>query len=113
MLMYLVFMPDVPGWYTSPSRNGFSYSIMCCRYVLMFQMGLKARRSGIIDDFDQLYHQQSDVCMLRMFESFLESAPQLVLQLYIMLSDSDYRTWTGEWPCARITRAQYHGTASV
>lgn len=64
------------------------------RYMLMFQMGLKARRSGDLDDFDELYHQQSDVCMLRMFESFLESAPQLILQVYIMLSVRDYSTWT-------------------
>ncbi|KAK8380593.1 hypothetical protein O3P69_016883 [Scylla paramamosain] len=64
------------------------------RYILMFQMGLKARRSGDLEDFDELYHQQSDVCMLRMFESFLESAPQLVLQVYIMLSDHDYSAWT-------------------
>ena len=63
----------------------------------MFGMGLKARRSGSLEDFDELYHQQSDVCMLRMFESFLESAPQLVLQLYIMLSDREYSTWTGGW----------------
>lgn len=62
----------------------------------MFQMGLKARRSEDLEDFDELYHQQSDVCMLRMFESFLESAPQLVLQVYIMLSDHDYSAWTGE-----------------
>ena len=66
----------------------------------MFQMGLKARRSESLDDFDELYHQQSDVCMLRMFESFLESAPQLVLQVYIMLSDHDYSAWTGE--CALL-----------
>lgn len=64
------------------------------RYILMFQMGLKARRSEDLEDFDKLYHQQSDVCMLRMFESFLESAPQLVLQVYIMLSDRDYSAWT-------------------
>lgn len=70
-------------------------SPLCCRYILMFRMGLKARKSGDLDDFDELYHQQSDVCMLRMFESFLESAPQLVLQVYIMLSDQDYSTWTG------------------
>lgn len=62
----------------------------------MFRKGLKARKTGDQEDFDELYHQQSDVCMLRMFESFLESAPQLILQLYIMLSDHEYSIWTGE-----------------
>ena len=32
-----------------------------------------------------MYSELSDVSMLRLFESFLESAPQLVLQLYIMV----------------------------
>jgi hypothetical protein len=34
----------------------------------------------------QLYHQQaSDVCMLRLFTAFMESAPQLVFQLYALI----------------------------
>ena len=32
-----------------------------------------------------MYAELSDVSMLRLFECFLESAPQLVLQLYIMI----------------------------
>lgn len=62
----------------------------------MFKTGVKARKTQNVADFVDLYQQQSDVCMLRMFESFMESAPQLVLQLYIMLSDYDYSIWTGE-----------------
>jgi hypothetical protein len=34
----------------------------------------------------QRYHQQaSDVCMLRLFTAFMESAPQLVFQLYALI----------------------------
>ncbi|XP_076067157.1 uncharacterized protein LOC143040266 [Oratosquilla oratoria] len=64
------------------------------RYILLIKTGIKARKSQNSKDFDDLYSQQSDVCMLRMFESFMESAPQLVLQLYIMLSFQDYTAWT-------------------
>ncbi|XP_053631187.2 uncharacterized protein [Cherax quadricarinatus] len=64
------------------------------RYVIMFETGLKARRTQEMAVFDDLFRQQSDVCMLRMFESFMESAPQLVLQLYIMMCYSDYSVWT-------------------
>lgn len=63
----------------------------------MFKTGVKARKTEELADFDDLYHQQSDVCMLRMFESFMESAPQLVLQLYIMMSYHDYSAWTCEY----------------
>ena len=45
------------------------------------------------DCFLQLmYSEWSDVSMLRLFECFLESAPQLVLQLHIMIlvEENDY-----------------------
>ena len=38
---------------------------------------------------------QSDVSILRLFESFLESAPQLVLQLYIMVTQNRMDWFTG------------------
>ena len=39
-----------------------------------------------------MYSEMSDVSMLRLFECFLESAPQLVLQLHIMIrvEENDY-----------------------
>ncbi|XP_063221441.1 XK-related protein 4-like [Bacillus rossius redtenbacheri] len=65
------------------------------RQVLVLKTGLEARSSGDPTDFQRLYHQQNDICMLHLFESFLESAPQLVLQLYIMVSLEDWRSLTG------------------
>ena len=66
------------------------------RYVLALKTGFEARSSGDPTDFQRLYHQQSDICMLHLFESFMESAPQLVLQLYIMVTLETWQSWTGE-----------------
>lgn len=73
----------------------------CCllgvffRHVDALQTGLEARRSGDVADFQSLFHQQSDISMLQLFESFMKSAPQLVLQLYIMIQVQDWGPWTG------------------
>ncbi|XP_072017104.1 XK-related protein 6-like [Amphiura filiformis] len=65
------------------------------RYIRVFRTGLIARKSDDPLDFQRLHHQQSDVSMLRLFEAFLESAPQVVLQLYIMMATEDENTFTG------------------
>ncbi|XP_041484029.1 uncharacterized protein LOC121430726 [Lytechinus variegatus] len=65
------------------------------RYVILFSTGIEARQTGDPLDFERLFYQQSDVCMLRLFESFMESAPQVVLQLYIMVATQDENFWTG------------------
>ncbi|CAN8002014.1 unnamed protein product [Ixodes hexagonus] len=66
------------------------------RYLLSLKTGLRAERTQDPDDFQDLYQQHSDLCMLRLFDSFLESAPQLVLQLYIMVTYEDWNLWTGK-----------------
>lgn len=65
------------------------------RYYLVLRTGLDARASGDITDFQRLYQQQSDLCMLHLFDSFMESAPQLILQLYVMITMGDWHSWTG------------------
>ena len=67
-----------------------------CRYVKVLRSGLRARQTGEVVDIEICYHQQNDACMLRLFESFLESAPQLCLQLYIIIYTADAHWLTGE-----------------
>ena len=63
------------------------------RYHVVLQLGLAARGSGDPLAFQRYYQQWSDICMLRLFNSFMESAPQLVFQLFILCSGA----WSG-WP---------------
>lgn len=65
------------------------------RYIQLLSLGLKVRESNDQMELQQFNQQQSDICMLRLFESFMESAPQLVLQLYIMVSTDEWNPWTG------------------
>lgn len=58
--------------------------------------GMEARKSKRVSDFQKLYFDQSDLCILHLFESFLESAPQLVLQLYIIVVLNEWRFWTSK-----------------
>ena len=38
--------------------------------------------------YKQMLYEDTDAGMMRMLEAFLESAPQLVLQMYIILTES-------------------------
>ena len=52
------------------------------RYVKAFVLGVQDRRT-------LSYAQMRDASMIRLLEAFFESAPQLVLQLYIMASENE------------------------
>ena len=68
------------------------------RYVTILDLGFKSQDTSYHarhQALQLLYHYQSDVCLLRLFESFLESAPQLLLQLYIMHELGSWHPWTG------------------
>ncbi|GFW92884.1 XK-related protein 4 [Trichonephila clavipes] len=73
-------------------NSGLSQWIFMIFLQLLLE-GLRVRKST--SDLEKFNCQQSDICMLRLFESFTESAPQLVLQLYIMVSTHDWNLWTG------------------
>jgi hypothetical protein len=69
------------------------------RYLVVLGLGLEAMKTGDPVDYQRFYQQQSDVCMLRLFDSFGESAPQLVFHLYVMIVKSHWTkeeaAWTG------------------
>ena len=56
------------------------------RYWRVLKLGIKSRRTKSPDDLEAVYCANNDVCLLRLFESFLESAPQLLLQLYVIIT---------------------------
>ena len=56
---------------------------------------MDARATGDKEKVQAYYYQQNDASMLRLFEAFLESAPQLTLQLYIMVATKDANWLTG------------------
>ena len=45
--------------------------------------------------FKQMVYEDVDSALLRLFETFMEAAPQLVLQLYIMLKNKNTDTFMG------------------
>ena len=54
-----------------------------------------ARSTDDLVDYQRYYQQWSDICMLRLFDSFMESAPQLLFQLYVMCTSEKWSAWTG------------------
>ncbi|KAK3585010.1 hypothetical protein CHS0354_024924 [Potamilus streckersoni] len=61
------------------------------RYLEFLYNGMKSKSKSLSEEDRRYYHRQMrleevDACCLRIFECFLEAAPQLVLQLYLMIS---------------------------
>lgn len=67
---------------------------MCnSRNIEYMYHGMKTRsvKSSELDiryHYRQMKYEDTDAAMLTMFEAFLESAPQLILQMYIILTDT-------------------------
>jgi XK-related protein len=57
---------------------------------------LEAIKTAAVGTSQTLLQQQRDLCLLHLFNSFLESAPQLVLQLYVTASLGSLLPWTGK-----------------
>lgn len=71
------------------------------RYYESLQYGLKFRKTEDPVEKKKIYmkmiYEDADATMLRLFESFMESAPQLMLQVYIITRNypfDDYEYWT-------------------
>ena len=64
---------------------------------MVLRLGLEARQTDDPVDYQRYYQQWSDICMLRLFDSFMESAPQLVFQLVVIITKSDWTTFNVTW----------------
>ena len=58
-------------WYLMTTRH----SSNCCDFNVHFSR------------YTLMVYEDADATLLRLYESFMESAPQLVLQIYILLKD--------------------------
>lgn len=64
------------------------------RYVEAMVYGVRSMRAqaagdreGHVRNYIYMVYKDADATLLRLFESFMEAAPQLVLQLYILASN--------------------------
>ncbi|XP_054771951.2 XK-related protein 4-like [Lytechinus pictus] len=62
------------------------------RYWRTVKYGLRSRRD--IKYYNMMIYEYRDLSMLRLLEAFMESAPQLVLQVYIMLESEEFHWLT-------------------
>lgn len=67
-----------------------AHSFSLCRYIRTMYLGIQSHRQK--ENQRRFYwammYEYADVNMLRLLETFLESAPQLVLQLCIMIQSN-------------------------
>jgi len=64
----------------------------------VLDLGLGSRKSNKVEDLEAAYRELNDVCILRLLEALLEAAPQLVLQVYIVLIDlNNFNTLLGTY----------------
>ena len=71
------------------------------RYVHALYLGVQSRWHGDPERrhyYWRMMFESADISMLRLLESFLKSAPQLVLQLSIMIQATQVLPLQGEWP---------------
>ncbi|XP_076168976.1 uncharacterized protein LOC143147540 isoform X2 [Ptiloglossa arizonensis] len=65
------------------------------RYLILLYATIYSLRSKrFVKDKNWVYRQESDICMLHLFESFMGAAPQLILQLYVMAVLRRTPLWT-------------------
>ncbi|VDI65530.1 Hypothetical predicted protein [Mytilus galloprovincialis] len=81
------------------------------RYIEVLRLGYISRKTKQKDDLDSALRANVDVSLLRLIEAFTESAPQLVLQLYIMLKFSHYNWLIGVSTVLSLTSVAFSLTA--
>ena len=73
-----------------PRKDNINEILPLPRYIHTIYLGFKSRVTQKVVHTQRALTSQSDVSILRLFEAFLESAPQLVLQLYIMVARQSF-----------------------
>jgi len=97
------------------SRSRWAFRIFClifflspvARYVDTLFYGIQSKKAKRKKDFPRMAqyyarmaYEDADATFLRLFECFMESAPQLVLQLYIIMAKNPFNS--GDDPLAVI-----------
>ena len=82
----------------SNSQSFTKFSVDFCRYLQTFWYGICTRNSKKKQDGYYIKYLAGwrDICLLRLFEGFLEAAPQMILQLYILTVQNEFiaeRDW--------------------
>jgi len=78
--------------------NNLYIYIYIFRYLTLLYTAMHSLRnkSSFSKDKNWVYRQESDICMLHLFESFMGAAPQLILQLYIIAILNYAPLWTSK-----------------
>lgn len=108
-----------------------SQQVLCCvicvpivlRYWHSFAYALASKRAQRRGDraaqigyYERLIHHDSDVALIRIFECYLEVAPQKCLQIYIMLRSASASDVTGTYgvpSCVVDCRSNRHSARSA
>ena len=64
-------------------------NIIYSRNITYAFHGCKSKQKGSNDHYKEMLDADRDASFLRMFNAFIESAPQLVLQIYLILKEQE------------------------
>ena len=71
----------------------YNFYFTIYRQIEYIYHGWKSRSANVSEEkrykhYKQMLYEDADAGMLKMFEAFLEAAPQLVLQMFIILTET-------------------------
>lgn len=89
-----------PSAFPAPTHSLCVLSCSLGRYIRTMYLGIQSQRQKEHQRrfYWAMMYEYADVNMLRLLETFLESAPQLVLQLCIMIQKNSAETLPCECP---------------